>query len=214
MANRLAQICAWKEDETPAPSSDAMAIDIDVPAANGAEVIELPTAGQDDLDELAPEEDVMQDVGMDDNESVVTTQPHGVLIDDHHYFEEKEDERYTAPRRLPKGTSAYQASWILDSDFSESELEDVDEDGDGDVGMHGEGEDEDDIDEDAARPEDGAEGMAGESKSTYAPTEFGDAKSEMFLDPSPEQEAEQYVILLAITQKSYYPLTLPLHSQN
>ena len=29
-------------------------------------------------------------------------------------------------RRLPKGTSAYQAAWILDNDFSDSETEEVD----------------------------------------------------------------------------------------
>ena len=29
-------------------------------------------------------------------------------------------------RMLPKGTSAYQAGWILDNDFSDEELEEVD----------------------------------------------------------------------------------------
>ena len=29
-------------------------------------------------------------------------------------------------RRLPKGTSAYQAAWILDNDFSDEETEEVD----------------------------------------------------------------------------------------
>ena len=32
----------------------------------------------------------------------------------------------TKKRRLPKGTSAYQAAWILDNDFSDEETEEVD----------------------------------------------------------------------------------------
>lgn len=168
-----------------------MAIDTDA-ASTGPEVLEVPTEAQDDLAELAPEEEVMRDIDVDDamstTTSVHTTNPQSVLLDDHYFFEEKEDERYTRPRRLPKGTSNYQAAWILDSDFEESDMEAEDEDEDGDVGMKGENE----IEEDEVRPEDGEEGLIGESKSMYAPTEFGDdAKSEMFLDPSPEQEAEQ-----------------------
>lgn len=34
-------------------------------------------------------------------------------------------EAETRTRRLPKGTSAYQAAWILDDDFSEEETEEV-----------------------------------------------------------------------------------------
>lgn len=149
------------------------------------QVLEVPTDGQDGLAQIAPEEPVMFDAG-EEPLPITHIQPQGVLLDDHHYFEEKEDERYKAPRRLPAGTSAYQAAWILDDDWDESDFED--EDRDGDVGMVGtDGEDSGD----APRPEDGEEGMAGASKSVYAPTEFGDAKSEAFLDPSPEQEADQ-----------------------
>lgn len=187
---QIEKICAWSHDEKPTTSSDAMAIDTDAPGT-GSEVLEVPSAAQDDLAELAPEEEAMRDAEMDDHmsttTSVHTSNPQSVLLDDHYYFEEKEDERFTRPRRLPKGTSNYQAAWILDSDFEESDMEDADEDGD--VGMKCEGNDDE---EDDVRPEDGEEGMAGESKSMYAPTEFGDdTKSEMFLDPSPEQEAEQ-----------------------
>ncbi|KAF8460227.1 putative ribosome biogenesis protein tsr1 like protein [Kalaharituber pfeilii] len=187
---QIEKICSWSQDEHPPASSDAMAMDTDA-ASNSPQVLEFPTEAQDDLAELAPEESVMRDADADDTQSIATTnpsgQPKGVLIDDHYYFDEEEDERYKAPRRLPKGTSAYQAAWILDSDFEESDLEDV-EDEEGDVEMKVE----DDGEEDEARPEDGEEGMVGDSKSTYAATEFGDdAKSEMFLDPSPEQEAAQ-----------------------
>ena len=150
-----------------------MAIDSE---ASIPEVLEVPTPFQDDLAGLA-EEDVMRDA--DDTTSVMSIQPKGVLLDDHHYYEEKEDERYVAPRRLPKGTSSYQAAWILDEDYDEEEYED---EGDEDIAM--------DIEEYAPRPEDGDEGIMGDSKSTYAPTEF-DSKSVRFLDPSPEEEADQ-----------------------
>lgn len=169
-----------------APSLDAMALDTDtVP-----ETLDLPTAAQDSLAELAPEE-VMCDIGGDDNMSNITsihsTNPSSVLVDDHYYFEREEDERFLRPRRLPRGTSDYQAAWILDSDFEESDMENVEDgDGDGDVDMSGGNL------EETMGPEDGQEGMAGESKSTYAPTESGDMQSEVFIDPSPDQEAEQY----------------------
>ena len=182
-----------------APSLDAMALDTNtIP-----EVLDLPTAAQDSLAELALEEEVMRDVDGDDNMSsnsnIHTTNPSSVLVDDHYYFEKEEDERFLRPRRLPKGTSDYQAAWILDSDFEESDLEN-EEDGDGDVDMRG------DNLEEAAGPEDGQEGMAGESRSIYAPTELGDVQSEIFIDPSPEQEAEQYVpcdLLLKFTFLQY-----------
>lgn len=149
------------------------------------EVIDFPTAAQDSLAEFALEEEVMRDVDDDDNNtSLHTANPSSVLVDDHYYFQEGEDVRFLRPQRLPRGTSNYQAAWILDSDFEESDLEN--EDRDEDVDMRG------DNLEEAAGPEDGQEGMAGESKSTYAPTEFGDVQSEVFIDPSPDQEAEQY----------------------
>ncbi|KAI5791612.1 hypothetical protein DFH27DRAFT_193807 [Peziza echinospora] len=176
---QIEKICAWNEHTQISP--DAMVDD----NTSAIQILEVPTDGQDGLAQIAPEEPVMFDA---DEEPLPIThiQPQGVLLDDHHYFEEKEDERYKAPRRLPAGTSAYQAAWILDDDWDESDFED--EDRDGDVGMRGtDGED----NGDAPRPEDGEEGMAGASKSVYAPTEFGDAKSEAFLDPSPEQEADQ-----------------------
>ncbi|KAF8454611.1 hypothetical protein BGX38DRAFT_280271 [Terfezia claveryi] len=187
---QVEKICAWAQEEKLAKSADDMVMDTDAPSAE-LEVLGVPTAIQDDLTELALEEEVMRDAEMDDSMSIATsvhtTNPHSVLLDDHYYFEEKEDARYIRPRRLPKGTSNYQAAWILDSDFEESDMEDVEEDEDGDVGMR-----DGDCDGEEPKPEDGEEGLSGESKSMYAPTEFGDdTRSEMFLDPSPEQEAEQ-----------------------
>ena len=46
----------------------------------------------------------------------------GVLLDDHQYFSEEELEAYTAPKKLPKGTSKYQSAWFLDGgdDVSDS----------------------------------------------------------------------------------------------
>lgn len=176
---QIEKICVWSE-ETTSNSEDAMVVDGENTNAS-AKILETPSPNQDDLNELAPEEHSMKDIG-DDNMSMVSAPEKGVLLDDHHYFDDKEDEAYTRPRRLPKGTSDYQAAWILDSDFEESDFEDDDENGNDEMQVDN-GED--------TRPEDGEEGLVGESKSTYAPTEFEDDKSEMFLDPSPDQEAEE-----------------------
>ncbi|KMQ81437.1 pre-rrna processing protein, partial [Lasius niger] len=69
-------------------------------------VLEMPSGDQDDLDELAPD-DVVMDAGDDDDDamSAVTSAKKGVLLDDYHYFsdEEKEGER-KVKKRVPKGT--------------------------------------------------------------------------------------------------------------
>jgi pre-rRNA-processing protein TSR1 len=82
------------------------------------------------------------------------------------------------PKRLPKGTSAYQAAWFLGDDFSDSgsDYEDIDEQGD--VSMDA-----------PALPQDGTEGFAPREPTEAAPTEY--PQSEMFLDPTPDEEAEQ-----------------------
>jgi len=189
---QIEKICGWAQEEKLVKPADDMSMDTDSPPTE-PEVLELPTAAQDDLAELAPEEeeasqDAEMNDGMSTTTSVHTTNPQSVLLDDHYYFEEKEDERYTHPRRLPKGTSNYQAAWILDSDFEESDMEDMEEGEDGDVDMRGERSD----GEEEARPDDGEESLVGESQSMYAPMEFGDdTKSEIFFDLPPEQEAEQ-----------------------
>ncbi|KAI0479279.1 AARP2CN domain-containing protein [Xylariaceae sp. FL0804] len=136
-------------------------------------VLETPSEDQDDLAELAPEEAVMDDVDV----SEPSTNKKGVLLDDHHYFSEEEPEVYTAPRKLPKGTSAYQAKWILhDVSDSESDLDD---------------EEMEDIQEEAApaAPEDGVEGMAGREPTEAAMSDY--PQSEMFVEPNEDDDAQQ-----------------------
>ncbi|KAF2154067.1 DUF663-domain-containing protein [Myriangium duriaei CBS 260.36] len=142
-------------------------------------LLEQPSDDVDDPADLAPEEAMMKDAA-DMTSSMAQSERKGVLLDDHHYFDDKEDNEPQVPKRLPKGTSKYQAAWYLgDVSDSGSDLEDV-EDDDGDVSMNGQ-----------ARPADGVEGLDQNMADATegAPTEY--AQSEMFLDPSPEDEAEQ-----------------------
>lgn len=142
--------------------------------------LETPDEDQDDLADLAP-----HDVSMDDVDDMPIFEAHtekrGVLLDDHHYFSDDETHLPEAPRRLPKGTSSYQAAWFL-GDMSESESEDedaVDEDGDLNMGA-------------PALPQDRVEGLdtaPDRDPTEAAPSEY--PQSEMFLDPSPDDEAEQ-----------------------
>jgi pre-rRNA-processing protein TSR1 len=158
-----------------------MAVDEDTGAL---EVLDAPTSDQDDLQELAPEEAVMEDIpdNISEAPTAMSESRKGVLLDDHHYFDDEEtaNKAYEMPKKLPAGTSKYQSAWFIDG-----------EDYGSDVGGDSEDEKEDeDMDTDAeARPEDGMEGLAGPTAPTIAGTVYGDdAKSEMFLDPSPEQE--------------------------
>ncbi|KLJ10910.1 hypothetical protein EMPG_13763 [Blastomyces silverae] len=141
------------------------------------QVLDQPSADCDDLAIVAPEEVVM----MDDTFSIADTEKKGVLLDDYHYFSDGDDKHTARPRRLPKGTSDYQAAWYLD-DLSDSgsdlvdEMDDVDEDMDLDT---------------PAGPEDGFFNTDNRDAMTEAggPSEY--PQSEMFLDPSPEDEAQQ-----------------------
>jgi pre-rRNA-processing protein TSR1 len=179
-ADRLVQLGDWGEYQiekvTAAPfvskkrRTDEMAID------DGENVLETPTIEQDDLADLAPEE-IMMDEDADASMSVATTEKRGVLLDDHHYFSDDETHSPAKPKRLPKGTSAYQAAWFLGDNFSDSgsDFEDVDEEGD--LAMDA-----------PALPQDGVEGFAPREPTEAAPTEY--PQSEMFLDPNPEDGAE------------------------
>lgn len=139
----------------------------------GLEVLDTPTEDQETLEDLAPEELVIDD----EDEPVEQEERKGVLLDDHHYFDDKDDEAYKAPRKLPKGTSSYQAAWFIDGeDYVDDDVSEDEEMKD---------------DQASVRPEDGAEGMDIDGRSVRDPTEYGDAQSEMFLDPSPDQEMEE-----------------------
>ena len=186
-ANRLVQVGDWghfqieKITDAALPVSkkrkaDEMAVD----ESKAEEILETPSEEQEDLAELAPYEATMDDV---DALSVsdAPTEKRGVLLDDHHYFSDDETHLPDAPKRLPKGTSSYQSAWFLgDMSDSGSDFEDgVDDEGDLDM-------------EAAALPQDGLEGLdkAALNEPTEAtPSEY--PQSEMFLDPSPDDEATQ-----------------------
>jgi pre-rRNA-processing protein TSR1 len=183
-ADRLVQVGDWGDFQiekiTAAPLAskkrkvDEMAVD----ESGDEKVLDSPTAEQDDLAELAPEEIMMEDdLDMDGAMSVATADKRGVLLDDYHYFSDDQTHMPATPKRLPKGTSAYQAAWFLGDNFSDSgsDLEDYDEQGD--VSMDA-----------PALPQDGIEGFAPREPTEAAPTEY--PQSEMFLDPKPDDEAE------------------------
>ena len=186
-ANRLVQVGDWghfqieKITDAAFPVSkkrkaDEMAVD----EPKGEEVLETPNQEQEDLAELAPYDAAMED---DDALSVseAPTERRGVLLDDHHYFSDDETHLPDAPKRLPKGTSSYQSAWFLgDMSDSGSDFDDaVDDEGD--------------LDMDApALPQDGFEGL--DKATLKEPTEATPSEypqSEMFLDPSPDDEAAQ-----------------------
>ncbi|KAH7090179.1 hypothetical protein FB567DRAFT_438134, partial [Paraphoma chrysanthemicola] len=155
---------------------DEMVID-----EEGDGTLDRPTEDQDDLADLAPEETIMDDV-TNYAPSMAPTERKGVLLDDHHYFsDEEEEDAPKRPKRLPKGTSKYQSAWYIDdlsdsgSDLDDFDMEDVPE------SNHG----------GAAHPADGIEGMDvdGKAMTEGGPSEY--PQSEMFLDPSPDDEAEQ-----------------------
>ncbi|KAF9738016.1 hypothetical protein PMIN06_008489 [Paraphaeosphaeria minitans] len=187
-ADRLLQVGDWGDFQiekiVAAPletrkkaKGDAMAVDLEA----GEEILDHAGEDQDDLADLAPEETIMDDV-TNYAASIAPTERKGVLLDDHHYFSDEEQaDAPKRPRRLPKGTSAYQAAWYLDDcSDSGSDLEDFDM------------EDAEPTEEGVrAHPADGIEGMDIDGK---AMTEAGHSEypqSEMFLDPAPEDEAAQ-----------------------
>ncbi|CAG8951399.1 hypothetical protein HYFRA_00007313 [Hymenoscyphus fraxineus] len=180
-ADRLVQVGDWGDFQiekiTAAPlepkkrRSDDMAMD------ESELVLDTPTDDQDDLAELAPEEIMMRDDDDDATMSVATTEKRGVLLDDHHYFSDDETHLPAVPKKLPKGTSSYQAAWFLGDDFSDSgsDWEEVNERGNTSTDV-------------PALPMDGVEGFAPREPTEAAPSEY--PQSEMFLDPNPDDEAE------------------------
>ncbi|KAK7730637.1 ribosome biogenesis protein tsr1 [Botryosphaeria dothidea] len=185
-ADRLVEVGDWGtyqiEKITAAPletrkkgKGDDMAVGLE----GQDNVLDQPTEDQDDLADLAPEEAVMEDAD-DYAVSVAPSERKGVLLDDHHYFSDEDDEEQLRPKRLPKGTSKYQSAWYLgDMSDSGSDLESI------------AGDEEDDDMDGPANPADGMEGLDinGKEPTEAAPSEY--PQSEMFMDPSPEDEAEQ-----------------------
>ena len=186
-ANRLVQVGDWgtfqinKITAAALPNlkkrkADEMAID----EFQEETTLEAPDEHQEQLADLASDDVTMND----DNGPAISEAPsekRGVLLDDHHYFSDDETHLPEAPKRLPKGTSSYQAAWFL-GDMSDSGSDDEDlleEDDDVAMGI-------------PPLPQDGLEGL--DQAAQRDPTEFGASEypqSEMFLDPSPDEEAEE-----------------------
>lgn len=138
------------------------------------QVLEEPSEDADDLNELAPE-DVMMDAEETMEEPAASKK--GVLLDDHHYFSEEDDKEELAKKRVPKGTSKYQSAWYLeDVSDSESDMEDMDMED-----TH--------APEYEAAPEDGIEGYAQPEPTEAGPSEY--PQSEMMEELGDEAEAEQ-----------------------
>lgn len=180
-ADRIVHIPGWGDFQvgsiTAAPlqnskgkKEDAMNID-----ESETRVLDLPTDDHDDMATVAPEEIEMDE----DYLSNADTEKRGVLLDDHHYFSDDESHIPPRPKKLPKGTSDYQAAWFLEDDSdSGSDMVDM-EDEDGDKAM----------DDTEGQPEDGVFPDHQDAMTEAGPSEY--PQSEMFLDPSPEDEAEQ-----------------------
>ncbi|KAJ5905803.1 Ribosome biogenesis protein tsr1 [Penicillium subrubescens] len=180
-ADRIAHIPGWGDFQidsitaAPLPTTKSKRDDaMNVDATDGTQVLETPSADQDDMAVVAPEEIEMMD---DDMVSVADTEKKGVLLDDHHYFSDDDSHIPSKPKRLPKGTSEYQSAWYLE-DVSDSGSDIVDEDDDEDMEMDVNG-----------APEDGFFADKEDAMTEGGPSEY--PQSEMFLDPSPEDEAQE-----------------------
>lgn len=186
-ANRLVQVGDWGHFQIERITDAAFPVTKNCTADERAvdepkdqEVLEMPNEEQDDLAELAPYEAAMEDVDAL-SVSEAPTERRGVLLDDHHYFSDDETHLPDAPRRLPQGTSSYQSAWFL-GDMSDSESEFdlvVDDEGDRDMDT-------------PILPQNWSEGL--DKATLREPTEATPSEypqSEMFLDPSPEDEAAQ-----------------------
>ncbi|KAL9113285.1 MAG: hypothetical protein Q9227_002620 [Pyrenula ochraceoflavens] len=175
--DRLAHIPGWGdfqiskivEETTNKPRS------ADVDGMQDIPTTHLPTTDQDDLSNMAPEEVEMTDAAS----TTAATEHKGVLLDDHHYFSDDNSYIPPPPKKLPKGTSAYQAAWYLD-DVSDSESDIVDEENyNEDVVMEVAGPEDQEID---AKP------AEGDTMTDVAPSEY--FESEMHVEKTKEQEAQ------------------------
>jgi pre-rRNA-processing protein TSR1 len=209
-ADRLVQVGDWGEFQiekitaSPINSKKRRVDEMTVDETEIENILDTPGDDQDDLAELAPEE-VMMDDDMDAGMSVATTDRRGVLLDDHHYYSDDETHVSLVPKRLPKGTSAYQSAWFLGDNGSDSgsDYEDIDEQND--ISM-----------ETPALPQDGVEGFAPREPTEAAPSEY--PQSEMFLDPTPDDEAEQLAAFRArksddAEEDREFPDEIELHPQ-
>ncbi|OAA44263.1 Ribosome biogenesis protein BMS1/TSR1 [Metarhizium rileyi] len=141
----------------------------------GDKILEEPSGDRDDLDELAPEDVVMD---ADDAEMAAEPAPKkGVLLDEHHYFSDDDAEEKKMKKKVPKGTSNYQAAWYLDDvSDSGSDMEDMEMDEQKDEDEH-------------IGAEDGIEGYAHPDPTEAGPSEY--PQSEMMDVPDEAVDAQQ-----------------------
>lgn len=123
-----------------------------------------PSEERESLDELNPEE-----VAMDEFDDYDDYEEHGVRMQGKNYFADGDSEQ-SRRFKAPKGTSEYQSKWLLD-DVLEG-ASDVESDDSMDDAM-----------------EEGNDEFPEAAPTEYEPTEAG--QLEMFVDLSPEEEAEQ-----------------------
>ena len=184
-ADRLVQVGDWGDFQiekiTAAPletkrrvqKADKMAVD----ESQEGDTLEVPTDDQDDMAELAPEEMTMDD---GPTASLAPSDRKAVMLDDHHYFDADDRDKFAPPKKLPRGTSKYQAAWYLgDVSDSGSDLEDVESNAD--EGVNGSiklGPADGHFDETMAEPTEAG-----------APSEY--PQSEAFHDPAPDEEVEE-----------------------
>ena len=191
-ADRLVQVGDWGTFQidkitaapltTRKPKSDGD-MTVDDPASE--ETLDVPGEDRDDLADFAPEEIAMLDAEEEDGRgatSATFSTQKGVLLDDHHYLSEDEEDEgrgLRQPKKLPKGTSSYQSAWFLgddDASDSGSDLEDAEMQ---DAGAADE----------PGQPEDGMEGRAGGAQTEAGPSEY--PQSEMFVEPNEDEDAQQ-----------------------
>lgn len=187
-ADRLVQVGDWGsfkiEKITAAPlskrgkkSDEGMNVD-----DQAEQPLAVPTEDQDDLDDLAPEvadlRDADDDIELDDATSVAPSTKKGVLLDDHHYFSEDEDNAQVKRLRVPKGTSKYQSAWYLEDNVSDDGSDMTDMDVDDEEGS-----------EASVAPEDGMEGLAADRMTEAGPSEY--PQSEKFEELDENDDAAQ-----------------------
>lgn len=183
-ADRLVHLPGWGDFQVdsitaaPLPTGKAKRDDsMNIDDTESPQVLDTPTAEQDDMAVVAPEEIEMED----DVASIPEMdQPQkGVLLDDHHYFSDEDEHVPAKPKKLPKGTSEYQSAWFVDDvDYSGSDMEDEDEDENMDVDM-----------DTGGVPADGVFPDQNDAMTEAGPSEY--PQSEMFVDQAPEEEAQQ-----------------------
>ncbi|EPY51012.1 ribosome biogenesis protein Tsr1 [Schizosaccharomyces cryophilus OY26] len=156
--------CIYDASDLKTKPSDTMEEDKNV---NEAGLVELaaPTENQEQLETLAPN-DVSMEMEME------SEPPRGVRLDDFYYLD-NEEEPIPVTKRVPKGTSSYQAVWIPGVDEEEEQYSDV--------------EDTELLVENEGGPEE--EQPASEQDESEVED---DAKSEMFVELNEDEETRQY----------------------